>query len=83
MDGQQKEGLFKRLRQNHLLMMVVCCVAPLLIIIMLITIFGVSRSYFYWVLLLLCPLMHWLMMKDMHKGHHSDETNAKKKGGCH
>lgn len=52
---------------KHLLMMVVCCAIPLLLIGAAVYFFGLSKSYLYWSILLLCPLMHLFMMKDMHK----------------
>jgi len=70
----------KKLKHNHGLMMLLCCVVPLLLLIGAVYLFGLSKSYLYWFFLLLCPLMHFLMMKDMHKEKGSD---GKERGGCH
>lgn len=82
---------FKKIRQNHLLMMILCCAVPLAIVFGAVYWFGAPRSYLYWLVLLLCPLMHFFMMKDMHKTHgahkeHAESANQEKpmkKGGCH
>ncbi|MBI1972859.1 DUF2933 domain-containing protein [Candidatus Woesearchaeota archaeon] len=51
--------------------MVLCCVVPLVLLIVAVSFFGLSKSYLFWFILLLCPLMHYFMMKDMH-GEHKD-----------
>jgi hypothetical protein len=63
----------KKLRHNHLLMMVLCCVIPLGLLFIASYIFGLSKSYLFWGVLLICLLSHYFMMKDMHK-------NEKKRG---
>ncbi len=68
----------KKLRHNYALMMVICCGVPLLLLLGAIYFFGLSRSYLFWFILLLCPIMHYFMMKDMHKKH---STETKEKGG--
>ena len=73
------KGLYRKIRHNHLLMMVICCVAPLILLIGATYLFGISRSYLYWSILLLCPLMHFFMMKDMHK----KEGKSDEGGKCH
>lgn len=73
-------SFIERLRKNHGLMMVVCCAVPLVILLIVVYGFGVSRGYLTWFILLLCPLMHIFMMKDMHKQHTGKKSG---KGGCH
>ncbi len=69
----------EKIRHNHTLMMVVCCGIPLLLLIGAVYFFGLSRSYLFWFILLLCPLLHYFMMKDMHKKH----SKSKNKDKCH
>ena len=57
----------KERKHNHGLMMLLCCVVPLVLLIIAINFFGLSRSYLTWFILLLCPIMHFFMMRDMHK----------------
>lgn len=48
--------------------MLVCCLAVLILLIAAAYFFGIGKNYLYWLILLLCPLMHFFIMKDMHKG---------------
>ncbi len=73
-------NIFGRIRQNHWLMMIVCCGIPLIILILAIYFFGLDNKYLFWFILLLCPILHYFMMRDMH-GEHSDEKGVKNKGG--
>ena len=57
----------KKLKSNHSMLMLICCVVPLVLLIIVINFFGLSKSYLSWFILLLCPIMHYFMMKDMHK----------------
>lgn len=66
----------KKLKHNHALMMLVCCGVPLLLLLGAVYFFGLSRSYLFWFVLLLCPLMHYFMMKDM-RGDKKDEGDKK------
>ena len=68
----------KERKHNHGLMMMVCCVAPLVLLIMAVYFFGLSKSYLTWFILLLCPIMHFFMMKNMH-GDKKDGEDKK----CH
>ncbi|WP_425449016.1 DUF2933 domain-containing protein [Dethiothermospora halolimnae] len=56
--------------KNHMLLMLLGCLAPILIIFAVrgMNISLGSGSIFYWLLFLLCPLMHIFMMKGM-RGH--------------
>lgn len=61
-----KEGIFSK--NKHTLMMVLCCVIPLLFLGIL-WVAGVSQNILSFGILLLCPIMHLLMMKNMKHGH--------------
>ncbi len=78
------------LKKNHKYLMILCCVVPILLLFAGIGIFGINSKYLFWFILLLCPLMHLWMMKDMHKGsqeenedEEGEEGMEKKKKGCH
>ncbi len=60
-----KEGFFSR--HKHTLMMVLGCVIPLLLLVIL-WVAGVSQNILSFGILLLCPVMHLLMMKNMKHG---------------
>ncbi len=59
------EGFFSR--HKHTLMMVLSCVIPLLLLGIL-WVAGVSQNILSFGILLLCPVMHLLMMKNMNHG---------------
>ncbi len=71
------EDRFKKLRHNHSLMMVICCGIPLILLVVAVYLFGLSKSYLFWFILLLCPIMHFWMIGDMHKEHLKKEENCK------
>ncbi|MBE0481590.1 MAG: hypothetical protein IBX68_11510 [Dehalococcoidia bacterium] len=56
-----------RSRTKQTLIMILCCLIPLAILGILWAI-GVSGSYLILGVLLLCPLLHIVMIRDMHKG---------------
>ena len=60
-------SIITKIKQNHLLAMTICCAAPLMAILALSSI-GILGSWGYYLLLLLCPLGHMLMMRSMHSG---------------
>lgn len=72
--------LYNKIKHNHVLMMVVCCGVPLLLLLGAVYIFGLSKNYLFWFILLLCPLMHFFMMKNMHK---KDVAGEEIKEKCH
>lgn len=74
---------FDKLKHNHLLMMIVCCVVPLVLVLGAVNLFGLSRSYLLWFMILLCPLMHYFMRKDMHTSKDPKKGKGDRKGGCH
>ena len=69
-------SFLQRIKRNHAVMMLVCCIVPLALVFALVYFFGLSKSYLYWVVLLLCPIMHYFMMRQVH-------DKKSKKGGCH
>lgn len=56
---------------KHTLIMVLCCLIPLVILGVLWAI-GISGSYLILGVILLCPLLHIVMMRGMHKGGEHD-----------
>ncbi|MFH0714882.1 MAG: DUF2933 domain-containing protein [Candidatus Diapherotrites archaeon] len=66
-----------RIRENHLLMMAVCCIVPVAFAAMLFVL-G-FRTYALWLVILLCPLMHLFMMKDMHSAEKKEHSCDKHK----
>jgi len=72
------KNLFNKIKHNHGLMMIICCAAPLVILILAIYFLGVSNKYIFWLVILLCPLMHFFMIKYMH----GDKKNGDEKK-CH
>lgn len=61
--------IFEKIRHNHWLMMILCCAIPIILFIVAIYIFGLSKSYLFLLILLLCPVLHYFIMKDLHKKH--------------
>ena len=66
------KNLYEKIKHNHSLMMLLCCVIPLVLLYGGVYFFGLSNSYLYWSILLLCPVMHFWMMKNMHKKQHQN-----------
>lgn len=56
----------EKLHKHHHLLMLIGCLLPLALIAAG-SYLGWSRSAFLWIFLLLCPLTHFWMMKEMHK----------------
>lgn len=56
---------------KHQLIMVACCLIPLAILAVLWAI-GVSENYLVFGVILLCPILHIVMMRGMHKGGEDD-----------
>ena len=65
------EGLFSKHR--HTLMMVLGCIIPLLLLGIL-WFEGVSQNILSFGIILLCPIMHLLMMKNMKHGTQNPES---------
>ena len=69
-----EKNLFQKIKQNHFFAMILCCAIPLILLGMLS--FGESLgSWGYYVLFLLCPLLHVFMMKShsSHSNHGKDQ----------
>ncbi|MDW7732667.1 MAG: DUF2933 domain-containing protein [Methanolobus sp.] len=60
---------------KHMLLMVLCCAIPL-VGIALLAFLGVSNNYLAYGMILLCPLLHFFMMRDMHGTGHSGKHTA-------
>lgn len=58
---------YNKIRQRPILMISICCIVPLTLLFVVIYIFGVRSNYLFWLIILLCPLMHFWMMRDMYK----------------
>lgn len=70
-----------KLKNNHGLIMVLCCAIPVVVVVVGTYYFGwQQRSYLVWLFLLLCPLMHYWMMKEMHgkEKNSEDKSSAEK-----
>ncbi len=61
-----------KIKHNHGLLMLICCGIPLLLLVGARTIFGLSKNYLLWFIFLLCPILHYFMMKDMHNKNSKD-----------
>ncbi|MEK7653645.1 MAG: DUF2933 domain-containing protein, partial [Patescibacteria group bacterium] len=68
--------IWQKLKQNHLLLMILCCLAPLILIAGVILLFGADKNYWFWLIILLCPLLHILMMR----GYKHGEAGGKESG---
>lgn len=64
-------------KHRHTLMMVLGCIIPLLLLGIL-WVAGVSQNILSFGILLLCPVMHLLMMKNMKHGERNIENPADK-----
>ncbi|MBR9699328.1 DUF2933 domain-containing protein [Candidatus Woesearchaeota archaeon] len=64
MEMKQKPG---KIGSSHRKMMLICCGIPLILLVVGVYLLGWNDRYLFWWILLLCPLMHFIMMKDMHK----------------
>ena len=56
---------------SHFLMMVLCCAIPIIAIVVLSSM-GILGRWGFYLLILLCPLLHFLLMRKM--GSHHEET---------
>ncbi|KPU27302.1 hypothetical protein TR13x_06050 [Caloranaerobacter sp. TR13] len=59
---------------KHLFIMLLSCLIPIGLIILL-TNFDRRPNNYYWLVFLLCPLMHVFMMIRMHKNGNEDQSN--------
>lgn len=75
-DKMGVKNTLEKIRHNHWLMMILCCLIPLIISGILFY-FG-FRKYAILAVMLLCPVLHYFLMKDMHK---NKDLNKEKR--CH
>ncbi|HIH16316.1 MAG TPA: DUF2933 domain-containing protein [Candidatus Diapherotrites archaeon] len=71
---------FSQVWQDHTLLMLACCLVPLLLLAAALYL-GVNNDLLFFGFLLLCPLLHFFLMKDMHK-QGGNETEGKEEA-CH
>ncbi|HLB71934.1 MAG: hypothetical protein OIN88_11810 [Candidatus Methanoperedens sp.] len=71
MNPNTNEGFFSKHR--HTLMMVLGCTLPLLLLGIL-WIAGVSQNILFFGIILLCPILHLIMMKNMKHGTQNPES---------
>lgn len=69
------------MHKKHSLLMILCCLVPIVLVMFFAHRF--EGTNWFWLFLLLCPVMHVFMMKSMHKGECDQEDtpldeNAKK-----
>jgi hypothetical protein len=55
--------LFSKARGNHLFIMAVSCLIPLGLLYTTVHVFGADMNSLFVLFVLLCPLMHFLMMR--------------------
>lgn len=55
--------LANKLASNHFIIMIASCVVPLVLIFAIVNFVDIERTGFFWLFILLCPLMHFLMMR--------------------
>lgn len=85
----EKDTWREKLQKHHTLVMVIGCALPIAVAFISAYVWGLQRSYWVWLFLLLCPLVHYLLMKEFHKEHPSEQndTHASHSGGkkscCH
>ncbi len=64
--------------KKHTALMLVCCLIPLAVAGILYYAFNL-KTYAILVVMLLCPILHYFMMKDMHNKHtQTDNLNKEK-----
>lgn len=72
------KNIFRKLNENHILMMVICCLIPIVIAGVLFY-FGL-KIYAFIILMILCPILHYFMMRNMHK---NNSNKIRKTRECH
>ena len=55
------------MKQKHLLLMALCCLVPIALVIGFFAFFRGSSSYWVWLIILLCPVLHFWMMRQHNK----------------
>ncbi len=61
--------IWQKIKQNRLLLIVLCCLVPIVLIIGFLSLFNEGSTYWIWLVILLCPILHIWMMR----GHKSSE----------
>ncbi len=74
--------IWQKIKQNHLLLMIICCLIPVVLVTILVPLFKESTDYLIWLIVLLCPLSHLLIMRGCAPGD-TCEKEKKKKSGLH
>ncbi len=69
----KNKGIFSK--HKHALMMALCCLIPL-VLLGILWIAGVSQNILSFGIILLCPVMHLLMMKNMKHGTQNPESEV-------
>ena len=69
----------KAIWHNHTLMMVLCCAIPLALLGVFYAL-GYS-SYAVWLVILLCPLLHFMMMRGHGHGDHGEDAGTPEENG--
>ncbi|OGZ24594.1 MAG: hypothetical protein A2896_00580 [Candidatus Nealsonbacteria bacterium RIFCSPLOWO2_01_FULL_43_32] len=57
-----------KMQQKYLLLMALCCLASLALIIGFSAFFRGGSNYWVWLIILLCPVLHILMMRGHTRG---------------
>ena len=73
----------EKIRKHHRTLMILSCLLPFIIGLAGTLYFGWQRGYLVWLFLLLCPLVHYWMMKEMHGPEHHAHTKPAKGKSCH
>ena len=71
------KNIWQKIKQNHLLLMAVCCLVPVILVIGFLSLSKGNSNYGTWLIILLCPLLHILMMKG-HKHSHTCKKESDK-----
>ena len=69
-----KAFTLKSIRHNHALLMILGCIVPIALVLGL-SWTGIIGSSAYFLLILLCPLMHVLMHKGLHSAPSKPDDN--------
>ncbi len=78
---KSSKTIIEKIKSNHFLIMAICCGVPLILLLAATYFFGLNKAYLVWFMVLLCPLMHYFMMRDMHKD--TKDKGKKEKRECH
>lgn len=70
--------IWQKIKQNHFLLLIICCLAPVVIILGLTFLLKGGGKSWFWLLVLLCPLLHiWLMKAVVGDKHSHGDVNEK------